>query len=245
MRDEAQKSDGLRASSLRIDLVTLFPEMYAGVLGTSIPARAAAKGLVEYGFTDLRSFGEGNYQKVDERPFGGGPGMVMTAPVLAAGVDHAESLDPRPARRVLLTPVGRRFSHDLAVEFSRAGRLLLIATHYEGYDERFVEEYRPDEVSLGDFVLSGGELAAMVVVDAVVRQVPGVLGNDAGADADSFGPAADGLLEGPQFTRPRDWRGRPVPDVLMSGDHAKIDAWRREQRLARTRARRPDLLPGE
>ena len=167
----------------------------------------------------------------------------MAAPVLAAAVDYAESLDPRPPRRAIMTPVGRKFDHDLAVEYAKLDRLLVVATHYEGYDERFVEEYQPDEVSLGDFVLSGGELAAMVVIDAVVRQIPGVLGNDAGAGNDSFAADADGLLEGPQYTRPREWRGRAVPDVLMSGDHARVDAWRREQREQRTRARRPDLLP--
>ena len=227
---------------MRIDVVSLFPEMYRAVLGTSIPGRAAEKGLVEYAYTDIRDFGEGRYQKVDERPFGGGPGMVMTAPVLAAAVDHAESLDSRPARRVILTPVGRPFNHAIAQEYAQLDRLLFVATHYEGYDERFVEAYEPDEISLGDFVLSGGELAAMVVIDAVVRLVPGVLGNDRGPLEDSFADAADGLLEGPQYTRPRDWRGRAVPDILMSGDHAKVDAWRTEQRLARTRERRPDLL---
>ncbi len=227
---------------MRIDIVTLFPEIYQPVLSTSIPGRAAEKGLVEYACTDIRAFGEGNYQKVDERPFGGGPGMVMTAPVLAAAVDHAEALDPRPARRILLTPVGRPFCHAIAQEYAGRNRLLFVATHYEGYDERFVEEYEPDEISLGDFVLSGGELAAMVVIDAVVRLVPGVLGNDRGPIEDSFAAAADGLLEGPQYTRPREWHGRVVPEILMSGDHAKIASWRHEQRLARTRERRPNLL---
>ena len=229
--------------ALRIDIVSLFPELYAPLLSTSIPKRAADKGLVEYAITDIRPFGAGNYQKIDDRPFGGGPGMVMTAPVLAAAVDAAESLDPRPARRVILTPVGRPFDHAAARAYADCERLLLIATHYEGYDERFVEEYRPDEVSLGDFVLSGGELAAMVVLDAVVRLVPGVLGHDQGASQDSFAEGSDGLLEGPQYTKPRDWRGRVVPDVLLSGDHAKIAGWHRDQRLARTRDRRPDLLP--
>ena len=227
---------------LRVDVVSLFPELYDAVLNTSIPKRAAEKGAVSYHVTDVRHFGAGNYQKVDDRPFGGGPGMVMNAPVLAAAVDYAESRDPRPARRLLMTPVGRRFDHALALDLARSERLLIVATHYEGYDERFVEEYRPEEVSLGDFVLSGGELAALVVIDAVVRQLPGVLGHAAGADSDSFAGGAGGLLEAPQFTRPREWRGRAVPEVLMSGDHAKIAAWQREQRERRTRERRPDLL---
>src|SRR5688572_9399593 len=252
MRDEAPEAcpvlhpssfflHPFRPMSLRIDIVTLFPELYAPLLATSIPKRAADKGLVEYHITDLRAFGEGNYNKVDDRPFGGGPGMVMMAPILAAGVDAAEAQDPRPPRRVILTPAARRFGHELAGEYAKLDRLLLIATHYEGYDERFVEEYEPDEVSIGDYVLSGGELAAMVVLDAVVRLVPGVLGHDEGASQDSFASGAGGLLEHPQYTRPREWRGRPVPDLLMAGDHAAIERWRTEQREARTRSRRPDL----
>ena len=231
--------------SLRIDIVSLFPELYAPLLSTSIPKRAADKGLVEYAVTDIRGFGVGGYQKIDDRPAGGGPGMVMTAPVLAAATDAAEALDARPSRKILLTPVGRPFDHAAAMRYSRCERLMLVATHYEGYDERFVEEYQPDEVSLGDFVLSGGELAAMVVLDAVVRLIPGVLGHAQGANRDSFAEGSDGLLEGPQYTKPREWRGRSVPDVLLSGDHAKIERWHREQREARTRQRRPDLLPSE
>lgn len=226
---------------MRIDIVSLFPELYAPLLNTSIPRRAAAKGLVEYDITDIRPFGEGTYQKIDDRPFGGGPGMIMTAPVLSAALEAAEARDSRPARRILLTPVGRPFDHRAAAEYARCERLVLIATHYEGYDERFVEEYQPDEVSLGDFVLSGGELAAMVVLDAVVRLVPGVLGHDEGTHHDSFAEGAGGLLEGPQYTRPREWRGREVPEIVMSGDHGKIEAWRRRQREIRTAARRPDL----
>ena len=226
---------------MRIDIVTLFPELYAPLLSTSIPKRAADKGRVEYHITDLRGFGEGNYHKVDDRPFGGGPGMVMMPQVLAAGVDTAEARDPRPARRVLLTPVGRLFNHVLAAEYARCERLLLIATHYEGYDERFVEEYQPDELSIGDYVLSGGELAAMVVLDAVVRLLPGVLGHEEGAEADSFAQGSDGLLDHPHYTRPRQWRGREVPEVLMGGDHSAIEAWRKAQREERTRSRRPDL----
>ena len=182
--------------SLRIDIVSLFPELYAPLLSTSIPKRAADKGLVEYAVTDIRGFGVGNYQKIDDRPAGGGPGMVMTAPVLAAAVDAAEALDPRPSRKIILTPVGRPFDHAAANGYARCERLMLVATHYEGYDERFVEEYRPDEVSLGDFVLSGGELAAMVVLDAVVRLIPGVLGHEQGANQDSFAEGSGGCSKG-------------------------------------------------
>ncbi len=227
---------------LRIDVVSLFPEMYAGVLGTSIPKRAADKRLVEYALTDIRPFGEGKYGKIDDRPFGGGPGMIMMPQVLAAATDHALALDARPARRLLMTPVGKPFDHATAASLACEERLLICATHYEGYDERFREAYDFEEISLGDFVLSGGELAAMVVIDAVVRLIPGVLGHGEGNQHDSFADAADGLLEGPQYTRPRSWKGREVPEILMNGDHKKIDAWRHEQRLERTRQRRPDLL---
>ena len=227
---------------LRLDIVSLFPDIYAPVLATSIPGRAAAKGAVEYAVTDLRDFGTGVHQKVDDRPFGGGPGMVMTAPVLAAAVDHATSLHPAPPHRVLLTPVGRPFDHAAAERLSRLPRLMLIATHYEGYDERFVEEYDPEPVSLGDYVLSGGELAAMVVLDAVVRLLPGVLGDDRSNTQDSFAEGSAGLLDHPHYTRPPTWRGRAVPEVLRGGDHAKIDAWRQQRRVERTRTTRPDLL---
>ncbi|MEM1010953.1 MAG: tRNA (guanosine(37)-N1)-methyltransferase TrmD [Planctomycetota bacterium] len=230
---------------MRIDLVSLFPELHSAVLGTSIPKRAAEKGLVTYHVTDIRDFGEGNYQKVDDRPFGGGPGMVMMPQVLAAATDAALAVDPMPARRLILSPVGRRLDQPFVDQLATEDRLLIVATHYEGYDERFVEEYELEEVSLGDFVTSGGELPALVLIDAVVRLIPGVLGHDDGPRQDSFAPDVDRLLEGPQYTRPREWRGRSVPDILMSGDHAKINAWRHAQRLTRTRARRPDLLPGE
>ncbi|MEL7237636.1 MAG: tRNA (guanosine(37)-N1)-methyltransferase TrmD [Planctomycetota bacterium] len=227
---------------MRVDIVSLFPEMYGPVLATSMPGRAAEKGAAEYAITDLREFGVGPHNKVDDRPFGGGPGMVMTAPVLSAAVEHATSLDPRPPRRVLLTPIGRPLTHTICTEYANLDRLMLIATHYEGYDERFTEKYQPDEISLGDFVLSGGELAAMVLLDAVVRLLPGVLGDEASNVEDSFADGSDGLLDHPHYTRPPTWEGMAVPDVLRSGDHAKIDAWRKQQRLSRTRTRRPDLL---
>ncbi len=227
---------------LRIDVVTLFPEIYEPVLSTSIPGRAAAKGIVEYVLTDLRTFGVGNYQKIDDRPYGGGPGMVLAAPVLAAAVDVAIEQDPRRPRVLVPSPVGKPLTHEVVEELAAASRLMLVAGHYEGYDERFIDEYDATEISLGDFVLSGGELAAMCIIDAVVRLLPGVLGHADGASSDSFGPAADGLLEHPQYTKPRSWRGRDVPEVLLSGDHAKIAAWQREQREQRTATRRPDLL---
>jgi tRNA (guanine37-N1)-methyltransferase len=225
--------------ALRIDILTLFPEMFQPILGTSIPKRAAEKGLVSYHLTNIRDFATDAHKSVDDKPFGGGPGMVMMAPVLFDAVEHADKQDPRPATRILLSPQGRRFDQTVAEELaSRHERLLLVAGHYEGFDERIIDGLAPLELSLGDYVLSGGELAAMVIVDAVVRLLPGALGAEDGAADETF---ADGLLEYPQYTRPREFRDMKVPDILLSGNHAKIAAWRLEQRKARTRERRPDL----
>jgi len=223
---------------LRIDILTLFPEMFPPILGTSIPKRAAEKGLVEYHTTNIRDFATDAHKSVDDKPFGGGPGMVMMAPVVFDAVEHLERLDPRPATRLLLTPQGRRFDQDMAAELSKRPRLLLIAGHYEGFDERISTGLQPIEVSIGDYVLSGGELAAMVIIDAVVRLLPGALGAEDGAADESF---ADGLIEHPQYTRPREFRGMGVPDVLLGGNHKAIAQWRLEQRKQRTRERRPDL----
>ena len=223
---------------LRIDILTLFPDMFGPLLGTSIPKRAAAKGLVEYHLTNPRDFATDVHRSVDHGPFGGGPGMVMMCPTVFDAVEHAEQQDPRPATRIVLSPQGERFNQPMAERFATAERLLLIAGHYEGLDERIIDGLKPSEVSLGDFVLSGGELAAMVIVDAVVRLLPGAIGAATGAADESF---ADGLLEYPQYTRPREFRGMGVPDVLLSGDHAKIAKWRLDQRKQRTMTRRPDL----
>jgi tRNA (guanine37-N1)-methyltransferase len=224
--------------SLRIDILTLFPEMFALVLGTSIPKRAAEKGLVEYHLTNFRDFAADAHKSVDDKPFGGGPGMVMMCQTAFDAVEHAEKQDPRPAERILFTPQGRRFDQEMARELADKERLLLIAGHYEGMDERICDGLKPREVSLGDFVLSGGELPAMVLIDAIVRILPGVLGAETGAQDETF---EKGLLEYPQYTRPRDFRGMTVPDVLLSGNHAAIAKWRLEQRMKRTEDRRPDL----
>ena len=223
---------------LRIDILTLFPEMFLPILGTSIPKRAAEKGLVSYHLTNIRDFATDGHKSVDDKPFGGGHGMVMMAPVMFDAVEHAERQDPRPATRILLSPQGRPFDQNVAEDLAKRERLLLIAGHYEGFDERIIEGLQPTELSLGDYVLSGGELAAMVVIDSVVRLLPGALGAEHGATDESF---ADGLLEYPQYTRPRECRGMKVPDVLLSGNHAVIAKWRAEQRQVRTRDRRPDL----
>jgi tRNA (guanine37-N1)-methyltransferase len=229
--------DGLSVA-MRFDILTLFPEMFVPILGTSIPKRAETKGLVKYHLTNIRDFGTDRRKTVDDSPFGGGPGMVMMCQTVFDAVEHAQNLDPRPATRILLTPQGRVLDQAMAIDLSKRDRLLLIAGHYEGFDERIVDGLSPTEISIGDFVLSGGELAAMVLIDAVVRLIPGVLGAETGAEDESF---ASGLLEYPQYTRPRDYRGMKVPDILMSGDHAAIAKWRLEQRRQRTQSRRPDL----
>lgn len=226
--------------ALRIDILTLFPEMFAPILGTSIPKRAAEKGLVEYHLTNLRDFATDAHLSVDDRPFGGGPGMVLMCQTAFDAVEAIEQKDPRPATRVILTPQGRVFDQRLAEELAGKERLLLIAGHYEGFDERIIEGMKPLEVSVGDYVLSGGELPAMVLIDAVVRLQAGALGHEQGAEDESFS-AAEGLLEHPQYTRPRDFRGMAVPDVLLGGNHPAIAAWRLEQRRLRTQQRRPDL----
>ena len=223
---------------MRIDILTLFPEMFGSFLQTSIPKRAAEKGLVEYELTNFRSFATDAHQSVDDKPFGGGPGMVMMCQTVFDAVESVERQDPRPATRVLLTPQGQRFDQRLAEDFATRQRLLLIAGRYEGFDERIVEGLKPIEVSIGDYVLSGGELPAMCVIDAVVRLLPGALGAEDGAADETF---TDGLIEHPQYTRPREFRGMPVPDVLLSGNHAAIKKWRLEQRKLRTQQRRPDL----
>lgn len=223
---------------LRIDVLTLFPEMFGPILGTSIPKRAAAKGLVEYHLTQLRDFATDRHKSVDDRPFGGGPGMVMMCQTMFDAVEHIEAQDPRPATRILLTPQGRVLDQAAAEDLAKRDRLLLIAGHYEGFDERIIDGLAPMELSVGDYVLSGGELAAMVLIDAIVRLLPGVLGAADGAADETF---ADGLIEYPQYTRPKVYRDMEVPPVLIGGNHAKIAQWRQAQREARTKTKRPDL----
>ena len=224
--------------SLRIDILTLFPEMFEPILGTSIPKRAAAKGLVEYHLTNFREYAVDARKTVDDSPFGGGPGMVMMCQTVFDTVEAVEKQDARPAERILLTPQGQKFDQALAEELAVKERILLIAGHYEGFDERIIDGLKPREVSIGDFVLSGGELAAMVLVDAIVRLIPGVLGAETGSKDETFD---NGLLEYPQYTRPRDYRGMSIPDILLSGNHELIAHWRLQQRKQRTQERRPDL----
>jgi len=224
--------------ALRIDILTLFPEMFAPILGTSIPKRAAEKGLVEYHLCNIRDFATDNHKSVDDKPFGGGHGMVMMCQVVFDAVEATEAKDSRPARRILLSPQGIPLTQAIAQELANEQRLLMIAGHYEGFDERIINGLKPLELSIGDYVLSGGELAAMILTDAVVRLLPGALGAEQGAEDETF---ADGLLEYPQYTRPREFRGMEVPEILLSGDHKKIAQWRMSQRLLRTQLRRADL----
>jgi tRNA (guanine37-N1)-methyltransferase len=188
--------------------------------------------------TNFRDFATDAHQSVDDKPFGGGPGMVMMCQTVFDAVETAEQQDPRKSTRILLTPQGKRFHQAMAEDFARRERLLLVAGRYEGFDERIIQGLSPIELSIGDYVLSGGELAAMVVIDAVVRLLPGALGAEDGAADETF---RDGLIEHPQYTRPREFRGMQVPEILLSGNHAAIARWRLEQRKLRTKDRRPDL----
>jgi tRNA (guanine37-N1)-methyltransferase len=223
---------------LRIDILTLFCEMLDAFVRTSIVGRAVQKRLADIHLTNIRDFARDNYGTVDDAPFGGGPGMVLMCQPIFDAVESVRTQHPEPGKVVLMTPQGRPMNQELVAELAGEGRLIIVAGHYEGFDERIRSGLADLEVSLGDFVLSGGEIAAMALVDAVVRLLPGALGKDESTHEESFGT---GLLEYPQYTRPREFRGMKVPDVLLSGDHAKIAAWRAEQAERRTRQRRPDL----
>ncbi|MHC4415424.1 MAG: tRNA (guanosine(37)-N1)-methyltransferase TrmD [Planctomycetota bacterium] len=230
---------------MRFDILTLFPEIFGEVLGTSILGRAADGGFVSYHVHDVRNWADNKHGKVDDRPFGGEPGMVMMCQPLHDAVQAVEKEDDRPAARVLLTPQGERLEQSRVEALAREPRLLLIAGHYEGVDERVIDELRPLELSMGDYVVSGGEIPAMLLIDSMVRLIPGVLGHDDSSAQDSFaprGPRGQRLLEGPHYTRPRVWKGRQAPEVLLSGDHQAVAAWRRDMMIERTRQRRPDLL---
>ena len=235
---------------MRIDVLTLFPGIFSPVLESSIVGRARSAGIVEIHVHDIREWADNKHRKVDDRPFGGGPGMVMMCQPVFDAVVAVESQDARPATRILLSPQGERLKQATVEELARHPRLLLVAGHYEGVDERIVEELEPREISIGDYVLSGGEVPALVLIDAVVRLLPGVLGHEESAATDSFarrptnGLPAKRLLDCPHYTRPRVWRGREVPDVLLGGDHQAVERWRATMMIERTQQRRPDLLEG-
>ena len=243
---------------MRIDVLTLFPEMFESVLGSSILKRAGQEmvdpkdpakrrpAAVEYHLTNIRDFTLDKHAKVDQRPFGGGPGMVMQCQPIWDAVRAVEREGSAHATRVVMTPQGRTLDQRLVEDLAVKPRLLIIAGHYEGIDERVIERLDPViEVSIGDYVLTGGELAAMVLIDAVVRLLPGVLGDAASVNYESFSKDSEGGLDCPHYTRPQTWEGIPVPEVLLSGHHGAIESWRREQSRQRTAKRRPDLLGGD
>lgn len=224
---------------MRIDILTLFPNMFTGVINESILKKAMELGKVQYHITNFRDFSTDKHQAVDDYPYGGGAGMVLKPEPIFHAVEHIESVTNSSPRVILLCPQGERYTQKKAEQLAREEHLLFICGHYEGYDERIRENLVTDEISIGDFVLTGGELAAMVVIDSIVRLLPGVLGNEDSPVLDSF---STGLLEHPHYTRPAEFRGMRVPDVLLSGNHKLIDEWRRKQSLKRTLERRPDLL---
>jgi len=226
---------------MRIDVLTLFPEMFPGYLGQSLLKRAIDAELVDIQLHNIRDWARGKHQQVDDRPFGGGPGMVLRPePVVECVEDVQQQAEP-PGHVVLLTPQGRQLNQNIAEELACQRRLLLLCGRYEGVDQRAIDILQPDELSIGDFILNGGEVAAMVVIDAVVRLVPGVLGDEESNRQDSFSGEPP-LLEFPQYTRPREYRGLEVPEVLTSGNHPEIARWREHQKIERTRQRRADLL---
>ncbi len=224
---------------MRIDVLTLFPEMFSGPLQASILGRAIESGRFEIFLHNIRDYAKDKHHIVDDYPYGGGPGMVMKPEPLFGAVEAVAAMDERKSRVVLLTPQGRLLTQATGDELSREARLILVCGHYEGVDERVREHLVDDEISIGDYVLSGGELPAMVLIDVVVRRLPGVLGSEDSLAEESH---AQGLLEYPQYTRPAEFRGWQVPEPLLSGNHAQIAAWRRDQSILRTCRRRPDLL---
>ena len=229
--------------AVRFDIITIFPGMFSSVVDESILGRAVKSGLVEIQRFDLRDFPEDRHRAVDDRPYGGGPGMVFKPEPVFDAVEsvlgEVGSAADAGVRKIILTPQGRRLDQPLLRELSGESRIVLLCGHYEGFDERIIEGLGFEEVSIGDYVLSGGELPAMVLIDGVVRLLPGALGHPESSEEESF---ENGILEYPQYTRPSEYRGMKVPEVLLSGNHAEIEQWRRQQALERTRDRRGDLL---
>jgi len=231
---------------MRFDVITLFPEIFAPFLISGVTRRAYESGLVEVRLWNPRDFAEGNYRRVDDRPFGGGPGMVLMAEPLTLCLERVRAehtaAGAAQAPTVLFSPTGQVLNHASVERWSASSGAVLICGRYEGLDQRFIDTYVDHQISLGDFVLSGGEIAAMALLDAVARLQPGVLNDEGSHQMDSFNPALDGLLDCPHYTRPETWRGEPVPQPLLSGNHARIERWRREQRLALTQRQRPELV---
>ncbi|MCZ8294286.1 MAG: tRNA (guanosine(37)-N1)-methyltransferase TrmD [Hylemonella sp.] len=227
---------------MRFDVLTLFPELFAPLLSSGITRRAYESGQVEVQLHNPRDHAEGNYRRVDDRPFGGGPGMLMMAEPLARCLQQAQAQRQAPGPVVLFSPLGQPLNHAMVERWASSDGAVLVCGRYEGIDQRFIDTHVTEQISLGDFVLSGGEIAAMALLDAVARLQPGVLGDADSHALDSFNPALDGLLDNPHYTRPESWAGQGVPEVLLSGHHGQIERWRREQRLALTARLRPELI---
>ena len=225
---------------MRFDILTLFPQIFSSFLSESLLAKAIDRRLLEVHTHDFRLWTEDKHQKVDARPFGGGPGMLIQAQPVVDCVEEVRGMGEEPGELILLSPQGEIFKQSLATELVQKKRLVLLCGRYEGFDQRVIDILQPREISLGDFILNGGEVAAMAIIEAVLRLIPGALGDERSSEEDSFSDEA--LLEFPQYTRPREFRGWTVPDVLLSGNHAEIAAWRAAQRLKRTSERRRDLL---
>jgi len=231
---------------MRFDVLTLFPAIFEGYLGQSLLKKAIDAGLVSVQLHDIRNWSRDKHHKVDDRPFGGGPGMILQVEPVVESVEAVQAMTletsaPQPGHLILLSPQGRKLDQKVVEELATRERLVLLCGRYEGFDHRVIEILQPDEISIGDYVLNGGEVAAMAVIDAVIRLVPGVLGDDASSAGDSFS-SGNRLLEFAQYTRPREYRGHEVPEVLLNGNHEEIARWRREQSYLNTRQRRADLL---
>jgi tRNA (guanine37-N1)-methyltransferase len=227
---------------MRFDVVTLFPELFAPLLTSGITRRAYESGQVDVRLVNPRDFADGNYRRVDDRPFGGGPGMVMLAEPLAQCLNSIQAQRGEATPVILFSPVGKPLDHADVTGWAASAGAILVCGRYEGVDQRFIDTHVTHQISLGDFVLSGGEIAAMALLDSVARLQPGVLNASESHQQDSFNPELDGLLDCPHYTRPETWAGLAVPDVLLSGHHAQVARWRREQRLAITLRQRPDLI---
>jgi len=226
---------------MRFDIITLFPELFAPFMTAGVTRRAFESGQIQVKLWQLRDFADGLYRRVDDRPFGGGPGMVMLAEPLARCVEAIRA-DGQAAPVALFSPAGQKLNHGLVERWAVGQGAILVCGRYEGIDQRFIDAHVTHQISLGDFVLSGGEIAALALLDAVARLQPGVLHDPASSRIESFNPALDGLLDSPHYTRPERWRGASVPQALLSGHHAHIDCWRRQQSLTLTAAARPDLI---
>lgn len=226
---------------MRFDVLTLFPELFAGYLGQSLLKKAIDRGIVDVQLHDIRRWSRGKHQKVDDRPFGGGPGMVLMVEPVVECVEAVRKQEPDAGHLLMLTPQGRKLNQRVVEELASHQRIILLCGRYEGFDQRVSDILQPEELSIGDFVLNGGEVAAMVVIETVIRLIPGFLGDEESSIQDSFS-SGNRWLECPQYTRPREFRGHEVPEVLLSGDHEAIARWRREQSFLKTRQRRGDLL---